>query len=441
MLRMGETGAPAIAGHTSRVALVPFRSPSNDEVDSDSADSIAIGTGRDYGMIRSTGVGAKIRNPHADTWWPKVYSAVSYLGLDLLIRAWGLSFAILIGITEFADAEVIVEDEVGAALHSYLSSLESGGFSGAVLVEKNGHVILADGWGMADRHRELPITPETVFSIASLTKQFTATAVLQLEEQGLLSVEDQLGKFFPSVGDDKKSITIHNLLTHTSGLTDEIGPDTEIIDATTFVQRLLVSQLLFTPGEKFSYSNAGYSVLGIIIEKVTGMDYESHIRSVFLDPLQLHHTGDRLATWNRDLIAKSYVGQQDFGSSTDRTDGPHWNLTANGNFLSTVWDLQRWMRALIEGKVLQESSLEQLFKPHVVVDEKENRFYAYGWRVYATHRGTPLITHGGGDGVVFANVRWYVKEDVLIVLLTNAFDRYNSEIHSKIEELALAGIE
>lgn len=259
-------------------------------------------------------------------------------------------------------------------------------FSGAVLIIRGDEVLFEQGFGLADTENKQLFTADTVVDILSLTKQFTAAAILKLEEQGALSVNDTLDRFFDNVPEAKRAITLHHLLTHTSGLKANYKYDYRKVTRDELEKNILNSWLRSQPGEEYFYSNAGYSLLGIIIEKVSGKAYEEFLHEHFFVPAGMTQTGYRLPEWKTDNFAIGYrsraitargwlarvahrLGKRDrWGSPLDQywaEDGPWWNLRANGGLLSTLNDLHRWHLALEDNLVLSEASKRKLYSPHV----------------------------------------------------------------------------
>lgn len=203
--------------------------------------------------------------------------------------------------SNLAKNKSVVRGEMGKALDEYLRRLEGFGFSGALLVAKDGEIYLSKGYGWADRERRIPVTTETVFEGASLNKQFTAAAIMKLEEQGKLRVEDSISKYFDNVPEDKKTVTLHHLLTHSAGFPNEFGrsgvdygknPEQYYYqDRDTFVREILKAPLEYAPGTKAGYSNPSYSLAAAIVEKVSGQSYESFVREQLLVPAGLANTG------------------------------------------------------------------------------------------------------------------------------------------------------
>jgi CubicO group peptidase (beta-lactamase class C family) len=157
-----------------------------------------------------------------------------------------------------APAGVVVSGELGRKIDEFMTRLEAWGFSGAIIVAKDGQIALSKGYGLADREKQVPFTPDTASSIGSITKQFTAAAILKLEMQGKLKVGDPIGKYLPDVPPDKAGITIHHLLTHTAGFRGDFGGrDSDPISRDDLVKLVLAAPLKFKPGEQHEYSNEG----------------------------------------------------------------------------------------------------------------------------------------------------------------------------------------
>ena len=172
----------------------------------------------------------------------------------------------------------VVNGDTGRTLDEYLSRLERFGYSGGALAVRGKDVLLMKAYGLADRARGVPLTTGSVYSLGSITKQFTAAAILTLEMQGKLSVTDPVSKYLDGVPADKAAITLHHLLTHSSGLASDFSPtDFDPVGRDEYVRRAVQSSLLFKPGEGYEYSNAGYSLLAAIVEKVSGQPYEVYL--------------------------------------------------------------------------------------------------------------------------------------------------------------------
>jgi CubicO group peptidase (beta-lactamase class C family) len=326
--------------------------------------------------------------------------------------------------------EEVVEGEVGARANEYLTRIIPFGFSGAASVTKQGKILLNKGYGMAIREKNICNTSQTVFCTGSITKQFTATAILKLEMQGKLKTNDPITKHFNNVPKDKTSITIHNLLTHTAGIIDNVGDDYEIVNRNETVQKILKTPLLFVPGEQYDYSNAGYSLLGAIIEIVSGQQYETCLNEQLFKTSGMKYTGYRLPKWNGKIVANWYMGDVDNENSLCRPF-PYWNLVGNGGILSTLEDLHRWYLSLKNNVVLSTEAKKKLFTPFL-------QNYAYGWIVTTTQHGT-LIHHDGGNELgTSADFKWFPDCDTVIIMFFNQSYEHTpimQQVRDKIEKL------
>jgi CubicO group peptidase (beta-lactamase class C family) len=320
--------------------------------------------------------------------------------------------------------KTVVEGDLGRTLDTYLGRLERLGFSGTVLVAKDGKVVLAKGYGMADREKKIPMTADSVISTGSITKQFTAAAILKLEMQGKLRVEAPISKYLPGVPPDKAAITIHELLTHTAGLDHDYGPgDFEVVGRDAYVKRVLAAPLMARPGQKHSYSNAGYSLLAAIVELVSKQPYERFLRDSLFEPAGMRETGYRIPSWRAGQVAHGYRDGEAWGTILARLEDPslsYWNLVGNGGIHSTVWDMYRWHEALEGEKVLSKEAKAKYFKPYVEEGPGAGSYYAYGWAVFTTPRNTRLVAHNGGNGIFAADFHRYMDENTFIYAASNA---------------------
>jgi CubicO group peptidase (beta-lactamase class C family) len=334
--------------------------------------------------------------------------------------AWCLTavaVASLVGSTTQAQPAEAAAKEIGA----YLDRLEKLGFAGSVVISKAGRPILAAGYGLAARERGIPWGPGTVSTVGSITKQFTGAAILALVESGALSVEDPISKYFAAVPEDKREITLYQLLTHSSGIVDLEGlDDWDPIDREEFVRRAMEQELAFEPGSAYEYSNAGFSLLGAIIEQLTQKSWEEYVRDRLFLPAGMYETGYILPQWGEGQLAQGYRGGERWGTVLERPlaeDGPYWVLRANGGVYSNAWDMVRWGQALLKGGPLSEKSMETYWSPHF--DEGGgDSFYGYGW-VVTDMAGHKVITHNGGNGILFADMAIVPDAELVMVIQTN----------------------
>lgn len=329
----------------------------------------------------------------------------------------------------------IVKGELGKKLDEYMARITPFGFSGALLVAKDGEIILNKGYGMAIRAREVSNTEETILNTGSLTKQFTAAGIMKLEMLGKLDTRDPISKYLEGVPPDKEKITLHHLLTHTSGVIGGTGDDYVMAQRDETVKKILEAPLEFQPGERFQYSNAGFTALAAIIERVSGQSYEAFLNEHLFAPAGMSDTGYRLPKWDERVVAHWYVGDQDNGTPLEKPY-PSWNVIGNGEILSTTEDMYRWHLALLGDKILSEEAKKKLYTPFL-------NDYAYGWDALQTPRGL-LIQHDGGSGLgSSAEMRRYIDAGIVTVVMCNQSYRGGgvlfSPIRDKIETLAFDG--
>ncbi|WP_036195302.1 serine hydrolase domain-containing protein [Maribacter antarcticus] len=325
-------------------------------------------------------------------------------------------------------------------IDSYLTAGSKNGFSGAISVVKTGEIIINKGYGEANKNTKTLNNPNTIFDIGSNTKQFTATAILKLAELGKLKLTDSLSTFFENLPIKKQSITIHQLLTHTAGLSESIGRDYSAfgklseISQKDFFKKLFGSKLLSEPGEKYSYSNTGFSILGRIIELASGQPYETFLNENLFTPAGMLQTGYLLPKWDTKQMAHGYNRNIMETESTItyyiEAGGINWNLKGNGGINSTQNDMLLWYKALKTNIILIPESFEKLTTPYPYTSSlNSTSSYGYGWGVKKLENNSKRITHNGSNGTFTHTIIWYPKEDIYIVYATNA----NS---SKVEGIA-----
>jgi CubicO group peptidase (beta-lactamase class C family) len=295
----------------------------------------------------------------------------------------------------------------------------------AMLVAQNGTVLFKKGYGLADVAHGAAFTPETKSRIGSITKQFTASAILKLQEQGKLSVQDKLSKYFPDFprGDE---VTLRHLLTHTSGIrsyTDKPGfmdKVTSPIAPDDLIKSFQNDAYDFDPGKKWHYDNSGYFLLGRIIEKVSGQSYGDFLRKTFFEPLGMTNTGVHRAGV---ALEHEALGYQFTGAAF--TNALNWDMSwagGAGALYSTVEDLFHWNEGVFGGKVLKEASLKDAWTPVKTEDNKDDdsgNGYGYGWFIAHT-RGAQEISHGGGLNGFSSIIMRLPRENFTVAILANA---------------------
>jgi len=323
-------------------------------------------------------------------------------------------------------------------LEKHMEKLAAGGFSGVVVIDIGGKQILSKGYGFSDKERGVYNTLDTVFDIGSISKQFTASAVLKLQMQGKLHVKDKISKYFSAIPKDKQHITIHHLLTHSAGLPGFIGDDYEAITESSFIKESLNKNLLFKPGSAFEYSNVGYSLLTLIIEQVSEQSYEQYLYENLWKPANMETTGYTRPEFNQAKVAVGYLKGKAWGKPNEKkwaSDAPFLHLKGNGGILSTAEDMYKWHLALLNEKILSENAKQSFYKKHIREGVNASSFYSYGWAVFPTSRNTELIAHNGSNGVFFADFLRYLDEKVTIIIMTNEADRLNERLTSQIASI------
>ena len=327
---------------------------------------------------------------------------------------------------------------VGERVDTYLMSLEAAGFSGAVIVKTPDGIVLRKGYGLAEDSTATAYTPETVSTVGSITKQFTAAAVLLLESEGKLSVEDPITRFFKGVPQDKQAITLHQLLSHTAGFPGAIGDDFASGGRDAWVAEALATPLDYAPGAGYGYSNTGYSLLAAVVEIVAETGYEQFLRDRLFLEAGMPDTGYLLPSWENRFVAVGYREGRRWGRFAERgwaTDGVSWNLVGNGGIHSTPDDMMRWDAALADGSVLPAEQVEKMYGRYGPDSPAEDAWYGYGWMVWPTPRGTRLIKHNGGNGIFYADFLRFVDEETSIFLVTNRSTRASSRLGWTLADL------
>jgi D-alanyl-D-alanine carboxypeptidase len=322
-----------------------------------------------------------------------------FLSLPLLAAA---------GLTERLDAiasKQFKENEPGAA----------------VLVMKSGTPLLRKGYGMADLEQGIRMTPGAVIRLGSITKQFTAVAVLQLVESGRIALNDPITKYLPDAPTHGKTITVEHLLTHTSGIPSYTGKAefrkrvADDLKPKEIVEVVQKDPLEFDPGTKWSYNNSGYVLLGMLIESVSGMPYAEYLEKNVYPRAGLTSTryGD-----NKTIVPGRVPGYSRGGGKI--VNAGYLSMTipyAAGALLSTVDDLARWNAAVAAGKVVDRKLIDKAWTPYRLADG-ESTGYGYGWRM-ASLAGERVIQHGGTIHGYATHALWLPEHEVYVAVLAN----------------------
>ena len=305
-------------------------------------------------------------------------------------------------------------------------------FNGSVLVAQKGTILLQKGYGYKDVTQKTRVDANSLYQYGSVTKEFTATLIMYLQEKGKLSIQDKLSKYFPELP-FADSVTIYHLLTHTSGIynytrdgdfmkSEAVKPATKEKIFALFKSK----PLEFTPGSKFSYSNSGYSLLGYIIEKATGKPYESLMREIILKPLGMQTAGfDFTSNHSADKTTGYNFIKGDKFETAGVVDSSV--AYAAGSLYGSVKDLYLWHQALQKNQLLSTASWKQVYTP---LHSK----YAFGWQIDTVY-GKPVAEHGGGIFGYTSMIKRFPKDDVVIIVLSNNSSPRSQELAGKLAAL------
>ncbi|WP_243056570.1 serine hydrolase [Nocardioides sp. SR21] len=327
------------------------------------------------------------------------------------MRRWLVAAAV--GVVALTGCAIEVEEEVEEEVELVSAPVLGtpgplAGSSGSFVTAVDGEIVTCEGWGGNDC--------DTVYDIGSVTKQFTAAAIVTLQSMGRLDVHDRIGRHLDGVPRDKRAITVEQLLTHTSGLVGSLGGDYEPLSRDDLLREAFASELRSEPGSRYFYSNVGYSLLAAIIETASGEGYEQFLARHLFEPAGMTSTGYVLPDWDAADVAVEYDARgRTQGTPLDHrwaADGPYWNLRGNGGILSTARDMYRWSVAL------DGDGLRELFRPRVREGAHADSWYGYGWVVLDTPLGR-VQWHNGGNGWSYAEVTRVPSEDAFAFWVTN----------------------
>ena len=309
-------------------------------------------------------------------------------------------------------------------LDNYISNifkkLQIGLMPGAsVLVSQNGDIIYQKGFGYADIEKKIPITPVTKFKIGSISKQFTAAAILKLQEEGKIKTEDKLSKYIPDFPRGNE-VTIYQLLTHTSGIHDyNSTPNLDITKPVTPQALLDIIKKLpydFNPGERYLYNNSGYFILGYIVAKISGKTLGDYLNETFFKPLGMNNTGIYETNKVLNYEAQGYSIK---GETVKKADFQEMSWAFGvGSIYSTTKDLYKWNEAIFNGKVLSEATLKAAFT-QAVLNSGGKVDYGYGWFL-STNRGLKFIQHSGVSNGFYSYLERQPENKLTVCVLYNS---------------------
>ena len=310
----------------------------------------------------------------------------------------------------------------------------------ALLVSRRGQVTRARGYGLANVELQVPVKPETIFQSGSVGKQFTATAVMMLVEEGKIGLGDNLTKYFPDAPPSWKKVTIRELLSHTAGFTDYPKSFDMRRDYTEAEQLKIVESipLAFAPGTSWSYSNLGFLTIGILIHKVTGEFYGDFLQEHIFRPLDMQTI--RIIS-EADIVPNRSAGYRLVKGELKNQEwvSPTVNTTADGSLYFSIMDLAKWDAALYTEKLLKRSSLDEMWTVAKLNNGQPNSgHYGFGWFV-VTKNGHRVVEHEGAWQGFETQISRYVDDKLTVVVLTNLDDAKPEVFADRVAEMYLSG--
>ncbi len=314
----------------------------------------------------------------------------------------------------------------------------------SLLVVSKGKIVLAEGFGLANVELQVPVKPETVFQSGSVGKQFTATAVMMLVEEGKIGLDDPLTKYFSDAPATWKEVTVRELLSHTAGFGDYPKDFNFRKDWTEEEELKLIegTPLAYAPGSKWEYSNLGYVTIGILIHRVTGEFYGDFLQRRIFQPLGMQST--RIIS-EADIVPNRAAGYRLVKGQLKNQEwvAPMVNTTADGSLYFTILDLAKWDAALYTERLLKQSSLDLMWTPVKLKDGQPNGgrpnsgHYGFGWFIDERH-GHRCIHHDGAWQGFETAIDRYVDDQLTVVALSNLEDAQPGKITQHVAEMYLA---
>jgi CubicO group peptidase (beta-lactamase class C family) len=309
----------------------------------------------------------------------------------------------------------------------------------SLLVVKGGKVVRAEGFGLANMELQVPVKPETIFQSGSVGKQFTATAVMMLVEEGKIGLDDPLTKYFADAPPAWRNVTVRELLSHTAGFGD-YPKDFDMRKDWTEAEELKLIEslpLAYPPGTKWDYSNLGYVTLGILIHRVTGEFYGDFLQQRIFQPLGMSTT---LIISEADIVPNRAAGYRVVKGELKNQEwvAPMVNTTADGSLYFNILDLAKWDAALYTEKLLKRSSLDLMWTPVKLKNGQTNKGnYGFGWFI-EQRAGQRCIHHDGAWQGFETAIDRYVDDQLTVVVLSNLEGAEPGKITQHVAEMYLA---
>jgi CubicO group peptidase (beta-lactamase class C family) len=370
-----------------------------------------------------------IKRPRVQLGRPTILCAVSFVA----------AFAVAFGSSSVACAQATsaISDKASSYVRDEMQRQHIPGL--ALLVARGGKIVQAEGFGLANVELQVPVKPETVFQSGSVGKQFTATAVMMLVEEGKVGLDDPLTKYFPDAPSSWKEVTVRELLSHTAGFGDypekfDFRKDWTEAELLKLVEGI---PLAYPPGTKWEYSNLGYLTLGILIHRVTGEFYGDFLQQRIFHPLGMETT--RIIS-EADIVPNRAAGYRLVKGELKNQEwvAPMVNTTADGSLYFSILDLAKWDAALYTEKLLKPSSFDQMWTPAKLKSGQPNKAgYGFGWAIGDRH-GRHVISHDGAWQGFQTTIARYVNDQLTVVVLANLAESNPSAIADHVADLYLS---
>jgi len=323
---------------------------------------------------------------------------------------------VLLVLTKSLLAQAAIEPAVDAFIKTEMEKQKIPGVSLAVV--QDGKPLIVKGYGFANLEHQVPVKPETIFQSGSVGKQFTATAVMMLVDEGKIGLDEKIGKYLGDVPESWANITVRHLLSHTSGMTDYPKDFDFRKDYTEdeILKRAKEIPVAFKPGEKWQYSNLGYVTLGILIGKVTGKFYGDFLQERVFKPLGM--TTARILN-EADIIPNRASGYRLVKGDVKNQDwvSPTINTTADGSLYLTALDMMKWDEALATGKLLKKASYDEMWTP-IKLNDGSTHPYGFGWALRSVN-GKRVIEHGGAWQGFKAHIARFPESKLTVIVFAN----------------------
>jgi len=345
---------------------------------------------------------------------------------------------LLYGITIESQNQLKLTAELDDTLNKYYNNKK---FNGTVLVAKKGDILYQGAFGYANIDKNIKNSIETKFLIGSATKSFTAIAIMQVKEKGLVNLHTPIKKYIPELNDELGELTLHFLMKNSSGLPVHLSRITELqyrdISSEELIELYNTTKLAFEPGSKYDYSNLNYQLCAIVLERVTGMSYKNYIEKYIFEPLKMNDSGIERT---REIATDKALGYELKENEFVKADDNYMSFAkGGGDIYSTALDVLKWDLALYTDKLVNEKSKQLLY------DGSPNEFgtYGYGFKV-KKYTGSSdkkltgkLVRHGGSMYGYICNFNRYLDDEVIIIILGNIRPYPTMEITVSIEKLLL----